>query len=233
MWAAMAASAFSGLPLDSASRTAWCSAIAFSASVMPNSPEKPEALDLPAERCVGAEEELVVRLLGNQLMEALVGLEVVLVLGKGRTPRRGFEIGERLLQIGEAVRVQASTGKSGVDGLDRKAGFHEIRKVLPGEHRSNAVTLERHPADHASVLQACQCFADRGRGNVQLAGSSVNTDCGPWFQPAVHERGQQLLVDVVGQDLAANSPASRAPGLILGPTAGAGAVGRFLHVQIL
>ena len=81
-----------------------------------HSPEKAEALDLSPECSVGADEELVVRLLRNQLVEAFVGLEVVLVFGKGRAARRRLQVCDSLFKLGEPVgfrRAQASRALTG------------------------------------------------------------------------------------------------------------------------
>ena len=81
---AMAAAAFSGSPVDKRIQDG----LMFGDRVVgvgdAHSPEQAEALNLPAEGGIGGHHELVARLLRDQPVEPLVGLEVAAEFGKRR-----------------------------------------------------------------------------------------------------------------------------------------------------
>ena len=67
--------------------------------------EKPEALNLAAEGCVSGNHELVPGLLRDELVEAFVGFQVVLVFSERRASRRRFEVADSLFEFREPLRV--------------------------------------------------------------------------------------------------------------------------------
>ena len=81
---AIAAAAFSGSPVRQGIQDGLMLGDGVVGVGDAHSPEQAEALNLPAEGGVGGHHELVARLLRDQPVEPLVGLEVVAEFGKGR-----------------------------------------------------------------------------------------------------------------------------------------------------
>ena len=109
-----------------------------------------------------------------------------------------------LLQNGKNILHQPSTGQLGVLRLNDHSGLHEVRHVISGSQRRYSISLEGHSLYHAGMFQPSQRFPYRSGRYLQLSGGTVYAHRGPRQQPSIHESFQDLLINVVGQYLAAD-----------------------------